>query len=66
METNELVCYDMHLRHTDKDGKAWVQCHRVWDGERFVKAQLEAAARVGGHSAVHIITEEQYRKERQA
>jgi hypothetical protein len=62
----EHVGRDIYLRHTDKNGKSYVQQHRVWDAGRFVAAQLAAAVNEGGKAFVQQITEDQYRKERQA
>lgn len=33
----------MHLRHTDGNGHTSVICHRVWDGDKFLAAQQDAA-----------------------
>lgn len=74
MSTAPMVGYDLHLRHTDKEGRSHVQQHRVWDGARFMTAQQAAAANVNADqpadaprkARVEQITEDQYRKEKAA
>lgn len=53
---------DTHLRHVDKDGKTYVARYRVWDRNRFLRSQLDAAAKEKGR--VEPITAEQYEAER--
>lgn len=55
---------DIYLRHTDKNGKSYVQEHRVWDADRFVASQVGAAVKEGGKAFAQQITREQYLKER--
>lgn len=62
----EHVGRDIYLRHTDKDGKSYVQQHRVWDADRFITSQMEAALKVGGKAMVQQLTREQYATERTA
>jgi hypothetical protein len=60
----EHVGRDVYLRHTDKQGHAYVQQHRVWDADLFITSQVEAALKEGGKSLVAQITKDQYLKER--
>lgn len=60
----EHVGRDIYMRHTSKEGDSYVQQHRVWDANRFVLSQTEAALKVGGKAFVQQITREQYLKER--
>lgn len=39
MTTTELQARDLYLKHTDTNGKTTVQCHRVWDADRFFFAR---------------------------
>lgn len=67
---------DIYLRHTDTNGRRFVQCHRVWDAERFITARQADAAKANADAkdgpellamrvaSVEQITEEQYRNER--
>lgn len=75
MSTDTLTCRDLHLRHTDTNGHATVQCHRVWDADRFLAARqseardLNAKAGAADPSApqrakVEMITEAEYQKAR--
>lgn len=57
-----LITHDVYARNTDKDGKRFVSCHRVWDGDRFFASLQKAAAKDGG--TAEQITHEQYMKER--
>ena len=60
---------DIYLRHTSVDGKSHVAVHRVWDAERFIASQQQAAsaenarqtANAPRKARVDQITEEQYR-----
>lgn len=70
----ELICKDVFLRHTGGEGKSFVQMYRCWDAEHFVAIRTaeahEAAAKARAKGepcahAVEVITEAQYRKERQ-
>ena len=58
----ELVTYDMYLKHIDKEGQSRLQYHRVWDGERFFASQFEAAKREGGKSSVEMVSEAVYKR----
>lgn len=55
---------DIYMRHTGKDGKSYVHEHRVWDAERFIASQQDAAAKEGGKAKAEQITHEQYLAER--
>ncbi len=69
---DRMTCRDIWLRHTSTDGKSHVQCHRVWDAERFVASQQQAAQNLNDKvegdgprkASVQQITEEQFNKER--
>jgi len=73
MTMDTLICRDVFVRHTEGNGRSYVMCHRVWDADRFLAAQVEAAKRLAReaheknqpflHKAEQI-TEDQYRKER--
>lgn len=54
----------VYVRHTDKDGRSFVEEHRVWNRAIFMQARARDAAKVGGEAKVELLTEEQYRKER--
>lgn len=41
--SNTVICRDIYLRHTDGNGNSTVQCHRVWDAERFIASQVAMA-----------------------
>lgn len=60
MSTELMIGRDIYMRHTDKDGKSYVQEHRVWNADRFVEAQLDEALKLGGKAMVQQITHEQY------
>lgn len=68
----EHVGRDIYMRHTSVDGKHHVVQHRVWDAERFISSQQQAAQKVNsehkgespGRAAVQQITQDQYLKER--
>lgn len=72
MTTLENVGFDVHLRHTNTDGKSYVQSHRVWNKDRFMVANEQAVAKLNAErkpgesrkAKVEQITEEQYMKER--
>jgi len=55
---------DLYARHTDKDGKTFVQEHRVWNRDRFVRMAHERAAEIGGKSKFEQISKHQYQQER--
>ena len=55
---------DIYIRHIDKAGNSYVQQHRVWDVDRFITSQMEAALKEGGKAMVQQITEDQFRRER--
>jgi hypothetical protein len=59
-----VVTRDVFARHTDKDGIAYVEQHRVWDADLFFAAHRAYAAKEGGKAGIEQITEDQYRKER--
>jgi hypothetical protein len=67
--SRSMVCHDLYLRHTDKEGNTVIVEHRVWDSELFIAAQQAAAAKEGGKSAVEVVTRDDYlatRAKRQA
>lgn len=75
MSTDTLHCRDLHLRHTSTSGHATVQCHRVWDADRFLSARQSEAremnAKAGAadtrdpqRAKVEMITEAEYQKAR--
>jgi hypothetical protein len=72
MPTDTIVCHDLHLRHTDTEGRSRVQLHRVWDSDRFIAARESEAAGLNAAvkgdekrlAKVERITVEQYQKER--
>ncbi|WP_293000075.1 hypothetical protein [Nevskia sp.] len=57
-----MTSIDTYLRHVDKDGKRHVARYRVWDRDRFLKSQLDAAAKEQGR--IEPITEAQYEADR--
>jgi hypothetical protein len=75
MSTDTNTCRDLHLRHTDTSGHATVQCHRVWDADRFLAARQSEArdlnakavqndAKAPQRAKVEMITEAEYQKAR--
>lgn len=67
-----LICRDIFMRHTGGDGKSYVQCHRVWDADKFVATRvgyaLNEAMKAKDRGEAHAqraeqITEDVYRKE---
>ncbi len=46
MNTNSdtIVGRDIYMRHTDTEGRSYVNEHRVWDAKKFVNSQAKAAA----------------------
>jgi len=70
--TVEMTTRDIWMRHTGVDGKSYVAEHRVWDADRFVASQQQAAADLNARqkqgqprlAKAEQITEEQYRKEK--
>lgn len=68
----ENIGQDLFLRHTNTEGRAHVQQHRVWDKEKFLstrkaevdKMNAEAKAGEPRKARVDHITEAQYLKER--
>lgn len=73
----ELVSRPVFLRHTSADGKSHVVEHLTWDADRFLASQQRAAEKVNTEARsatpptpalakVEQITQDQYRKERQA
>lgn len=67
-----LIGRDIYLRHTDPQGKSFVQEHRVWDADRFIASQQQAAKKLNADqkpdaprlAKVEQITPDQYRTER--
>ena len=57
-----MTTRDLYLQHKDKKGSPRVECHRVWDAERFLAATEAAAKKEGG--SVAVVTEAEYRKEK--
>lgn len=63
-----ITCRDLHLRHTDVNGASYVQCHRVWDADRFFnarsaethRANLDAKPPSPRLANVELLTREQY------
>jgi hypothetical protein len=60
MSKTTMVGSDVYVRHTDKDGTSFVQHHRAWDVDRFLKLLAKAALEAGGKAEA--ITEEQFRR----
>lgn len=54
--------HDLYLRHTNKKGASYVECHRVWDAALFLD-QADKNARAEGGS-ICVIPEATYRKEK--
>lgn len=54
--------HDLYLRHTDKHGKSRLECHRVWDAERFLTAADKFARKE--HGSVAVVSESIYRSEK--
>lgn len=48
MTKTPLLGRDIWVRHVLKDGKSYVQFHRVWDADLFLRTQGEEAAKTGG------------------
>lgn len=57
-----MVASDILLRHTNKEGTAYVHAHRVWDRDLFLLTQSTAAVKEGGK--VEVLTEAEFEKER--
>ena len=63
---------DIYMRHTNTDGKSFVQTHRVWDADRFVASQQQAASKLNADvksdaprkAKAEQITHEQFNRER--
>lgn len=55
---------DIYVRHSDKEGKSHVVCHRVWSSELFLASVSASARKEGG--TVEQITEEAYKQERKS
>lgn len=64
MPEETMVCRDIYVRHTAKDGKSFVAQHRVWDAPRFLASRSAEAAKEGGLARCDQITPDQYLKER--
>lgn len=68
----EMVGRDMFLRHTAGNGRSYVRSHRVWDADKFMAAQKQAAVTLNAEESdpkqrmakVEQITEDQYLKEK--
>lgn len=64
----DLIASDLYLRHTGAGGNSFVQCHRVWDGAKFLLSQQAQAHRANADldgkgpalAAVEQITRQQY------
>lgn len=76
-----IVCHDLHLRHTDIQGRTRVERYRVWDAVRKVDACEQEASKanadfvaaaasrgdvVRGYAGVVMISEATYKRERAA
>ena len=48
MNEPSMVGRDIWVKYTDKDGKSFVNYHRVWDIGRFMEAKKVEAAKQGG------------------
>ncbi len=57
-----MSCREIYMRHTTKEGAAYVVEHRVWDANLFVTSQRDAAKKEGGNAEQ--ITRDQYLNER--
>ncbi len=75
MSMETLNCRDLHLRHTDTNGHATVQCHRVWDADRFFVARQRESSELNAKAVkddpkapqrakVEFITAAEYQKAR--
>lgn len=62
--TQGLPSRTLWVRHTDKDGKSYVQEHRAWDPVLFFACLGKGAREAGGQSQVAQISEAQYVAER--
>lgn len=56
--------HEIFVRYTGKEGKSYVNQHRVWDAERFMATRQAEAKNEGGKAKVEHITEQQYRAAR--
>lgn len=71
---SEMVCREVYVRHTGTEGASHVMEHRVWDAERFIASQQQAAKalndKVEGDgkrlAKAEQITRDQYLQERRA
>lgn len=54
----EETAHDLYLRHTDKNGKSRIECHRVWDAAKFLEATDKAARHEGG--SISVVTPVEY------
>lgn len=71
-DTSSPAARDLHLRHTATNGTSYVQCHRVWDADRFLlarqgeahKANAEAKGDAPRLAKVELITRETYQQSR--
>ena len=75
MDVDTLAYRDLHLRHTDTSGHATVQCHRVWDADRFLAARQRETSELNAKAVkddpkapqrakVEMITAAEYQKAR--
>jgi hypothetical protein len=72
MATETMIARDVFMRHTNTDGKSFVQEHRVWDIGRFMSAREADAAKLNAGvkddaprlAKVEQITVDQYKRER--
>ncbi|MDR0215942.1 MAG: hypothetical protein LBJ15_18365 [Comamonas sp.] len=56
--------HEIYVRHTSKDGSSYVQEHRVWDAERFMRARQDEAQQAGGKAAAQQLTLEQFQAQK--
>lgn len=58
-----LMGLDVFMRHTAKDGSAYVMHHRVWNRAVFLAVRADEAAKAGG--SCQQITQDQYQTEKE-
>lgn len=64
MKASVMVAVDVYVKHTDKDGRSFVQVHRAWDRDLFLQSLAKAAVEAGGKAKAEAITEQQYERAR--
>ncbi len=75
MDTETITSRDLHLRHTDTNGRTTVICHRVWDADLFLAARQREASELNAKAVqkdpkalqlakVEMITAAEYQKAR--